>query len=244
MPIHMNSKESDIAKIVLMPGDPLRAKYIADNYLEDVKLVNELRAMYAYTGKYKGKEITVMGSGMGMASIGIYSYELYKFYDVDTIIRIGTCGAFDENVGLLDVLLVDNAYNEGNFAYNYDDVDCHWSEASKETNDVLKQTAEEQGIDYKFVNIASTECFDPYQPGRAKGYLSRLPKDSNIVGTEMEAFSLFYIAKQFNKKAGCLLSVVDTNYVDKNNDAIVSVEDRQNSLNDMIKIALEGALKM
>ena len=111
MPIHMNAKKEDIAKIVLMPGDPLRAKYIAEKFLEDARLVNEVRGMYAFTGKYKGKDVTVMGSGMGMASIGIYCYELYNFYDVDTIIRTGTCGAFDEDIELLDVLLVDNAYN-------------------------------------------------------------------------------------------------------------------------------------
>ena len=244
MPIHMNAKEGEIAKNVLMPGDPLRAKYIADNFLEDVKLVNEVRGMYAYTGKYKGKEVTVMGSGMGMASIGIYCYELYHFYNVETIIRIGTCGAFDENIKLMDVLLIDQAYNEGNFAYNYNDNDCHWADADRETNDILMQTANEQGIAYKYVNIASTECFDPYQPGRAREYLSRLPKDSRIAGTEMEAFALFYIANLFNKKAACLLSVVDTNYINKDNEAIVSVEDRQKSLNDMIKIALEGAIKL
>ena len=244
MPIHMNAKKEDIAKIVLMPGDPLRAKYIAEKFLEDARLVNEVRGMYAFTGKYKGKDVTVMGSGMGMPSMGIYCYELYNFYDVDTIIRTGTCGAFDEDIELLDVLLVDNAYNEGNFAYNYNDNECHWSEADKETNDILRKASEEQGINCKSVNIASTECFDPYQPGRAKGYVSRLPKDGKIVGTEMEAFALYYIAKLLNKKASCVLSVVDTNYVNKNNDKIVAIEDREKALDDMIKLALEGTLKM
>ena len=244
MPIHMNAKEGEISDIVLMPGDPLRAKYIAENFLDNSKLVNDIRGMYAYTGEYKGRRVTVMGSGMGMASIGIYCYELYHFYNVKNIIRIGTCGAFDEGVELLDVLLVDNAYNEGNFAFNYNDVDCHWAEADKETNDVIRNVAIENGINCKSVNIASTECFDPYQPGRAKGYLSRLPKDGNIVGTEMESFALFYLAKLYNRKATCLLSVVDTNYVNKSNDKIVAVEDRQNSLNDMIKVALESVLKL
>ena len=244
MPIHMDAKEGEIAKVVLMPGDPLRAKYIAEKYMEDARLVNTIRGMYAYTGKYKGKEITVMGSGMGMASIGIYCYELYNFYNVETIIRIGTCGAFDESIEILDVLLVNGAYNEGNFAYNYNDVDCHWVEADKGINDIVVETSNVQNINCKLVNIASTECFDPYQPGRARGYLSRLPKDKNIVGTEMESFSLFYIANLFGKKASCILSVVDTNYENKNNEKIVSVEDRQNSLDDMILLALESSVKL
>ena len=242
MPIHNEAQKGEIAKTVLMPGDPLRAKMVAENYLEDYKLVNQVRNMYAYTGKYKGKEITVMASGMGMASIGIYANELYDYYDVDNIIRIGTCGVFDKRAGLLDVLLVDGAYNEGNFAYNYDDDDIHWAEATKEINDTIAQVAANEGIKFIRTNIASTECFDPYQPHHAIGYLSRLPKDKDIVGTEMEAFALYYLADKLNKKASCLLSVVDTNYPDGDNSQIVSVEQRQNSLNDMIKLALEAAI--
>ena len=244
MPIHNNAKKGEIAKTVLMPGDPLRAKMVAENYLEDYKLVNEVRNMYAYTGKYKGKEITVMASGMGMASIGIYAQELYDYYEVENIIRIGTCGVFDESVGLLDVLLVDGAYNEGNFAYNYDDDDIHWAEATSSINDLIMNIATEQNIKCIKSNIASTECFDPYQPHHAIGYLSRLPQDKHIVGTEMEAFALYYLANKLNKKASCLLSVVDTNYKNKDNSQIVSVEERQNSLNAMIKLALEAAIKI
>ena len=244
MPIHNNAQKGEIAKTVLMPGDPLRAKMVAENYLEDYKLVNEVRNMYAYTGKYKGKEITVMASGMGMASIGIYAQELYDYYDVDNIIRIGTCGAFDESIALLDVLLVDGAYNEGNFAYNYDDDDIHWAEATKEINNIAASVANELNIKCIRSNIASTECFDPYQPHHAIGYLSRLPQGKHIVGTEMEAFALYYLANKLNKKASCLLSVVDTNYKNKDNSQIVSIEQRQNSLNDMIKLALETAIKL
>ena len=244
MPIHNNAKKGEIAKTVLMPGDPLRAKYIADNFLTDVRVVNNVRNMTAYTGKYKGKEITVMASGMGMASIGIYAQELYDYYEVENIIRIGTCGVFDESVGLLDVLLVDGAYNEGNFAYNYDDDDIHWAEATSSINDLIMNIATEQNIKCIKSNIASTECFDPYQPHHAIGYLSRLPQDKHIVGTEMEAFALYYLANKLNKKASCLLSVVDTNYKNKDNSQIVSVEERQNSLNAMIKLALEAAIKI
>ena len=114
---HNEANYGEIAKTVLMPGDPLRAKYIAENFLEDARLVNKVRGIYAYTGKYKGKEVTVMASGMGMPSIGIYSYELYKFYDVENIIRIGSCGAYSPDLDLLYVLLVENANAESSFEY-------------------------------------------------------------------------------------------------------------------------------
>ena len=202
--------------------------------LEDLE---EVMPEWLIPGYIPKKEITVMASGMGMASIGIYANELYDYYDVENIIRIGTCGVFDESVGLLDVLLVDGAYN-------YDDDDIHWAEATKEINDIASNVANELNIKCIRSNIASTECFDPYQPHHAIGYLSRLPKDKNIVGTEMEAFALYYLAKKLNKKASCLLSVVDTNYPGKDNSKIVTVEQRQNALNDMIKIGLETAIRL
>ena len=126
---HINSKKEDISNIVLMPGDPLRAKYIAENFLENAKLVNSVRNIFAYTGYYNDKKVTVFASGMGMPSIGIYSYELYKFYDVDTIIRIGSCGAYSENLNLFDTILVEKSYTEGNFAYALNSKNEHISEA-------------------------------------------------------------------------------------------------------------------
>jgi purine-nucleoside phosphorylase len=244
MPIHNEAKLGEIAKTVLMPGDPLRAKYIAEKYLEDCKVVNQLRGMYTYTGKYKGVEITVMPSGMGMPSMGIYAYELYDYYKVENIIRIGTCGVFDERAGLLDVLLVDKSYNEGNYSNNYNDEDVHLVDADAGINNLIVEVSKEINIPVKRTNIACTECFDAYQPNRAKGYVDRMPKDANIVGTEMESFALYYIAKLMNKKASCLLSVVDTNYPNGNNDKIVSPEDRQTSLDDMIKLAIEAAIRL
>ena len=112
---HIESKKEDIAKIVLMPGDPLRAKYIAENFLEDAKLINTVRNMYGYTGKYKNRKVTVFASGMGIPSIGIYSYELYKFYDVEKIVRIGTCGSFNKDIKVLDVVLSSGAYCKSYF---------------------------------------------------------------------------------------------------------------------------------
>ena len=129
MAVHNEAKIGEIAKTVLMPGDPMRAKYIAENFLEDYKLVNQVRGMLAFTGKYKGKEITVMASGMGMPSIGIYAHELYKIYDVDNIIRIGSCGGHVEKLKLLDVVLVDGVYTEGNFAKNLTGNECHFIKA-------------------------------------------------------------------------------------------------------------------
>lgn len=120
MAIHNEAKKGEIAKVVLMPGDPLRAKYIAENFLEDWKLINQTRNMFGFTGTYKGKEITVMASGMGMPSMGIYSYELYQFYGVDCIIRIGSCGSYVENLDLLDIVLVDQSYTSRKFCRKYE----------------------------------------------------------------------------------------------------------------------------
>ena len=113
---HIEAKKEDIAKTVIMPGDPLRAKFIAETYLKDYKLVNNVRGMLAYTGNYKDTKVTVMASGMGMPSIGIYSYELYKFYDVKNIIRVGTCGAYTKDLDLFDVILVNACYSESSYA--------------------------------------------------------------------------------------------------------------------------------
>ena len=131
---HINALEGEIAKVVIMPGDPLRAKYIAENYLKDYKLVNTVRNIYAYTGYYNDKLVTVMASGMGMPSIGIYSYELYKFYNVEKIIRIGTCGVYTDKVKLFDVILVDNAYSDSSFAKVQNGYNDNIISASKELN--------------------------------------------------------------------------------------------------------------
>ena len=162
MPIHCNAKKEDIAKTVLMPGDPLRAKYIAENFLENARLVNTVRNMLAYTGTYKGKEITVFSHGMGMASMGIYCYELYKFYDVENIIRIGSCGAYSEDLNIFDTILVDKSYTEGNFAYEWNEKDCHLIESSEFLNEIIESTAKEINIPYIKGNTLCSDCFDGY----------------------------------------------------------------------------------
>lgn len=239
MAIHNEAKLGEIAKTVLMPGDPLRAKFIAETFLEDYKLVNSIRGMYAYTGKYKGKEITVMASGMGMPSMGIYCYELYKFYEVENIIRIGSCGAYREELDLLDVVLVENSYNEGNFAKNLTGEECHFVQSSKKLNEVIESTAKEINQKYVKCNMASTECFDPYLEDPLS-YAKRLPKEYNILGSEMESFALLYTSKILNKNATCLVTVSDSNCKKEN----LTSEQRQFALESMIKLALESAIKL
>lgn len=236
---HINSKKEDISKIVLCPGDPLRAKYIAENFLDNPKLVNSVRNILAYTGTYKGKEITVFASGMGMPSMGIYSYELYKFYDVDTIIRIGSCGAYDESLNIFDTILVEKSYTEGNFAKALNNKDCHIIDADDNLNNIIKNTAQEQNINCIPANVLCSECFDYYIED-INVLLNRLPKDINITAAEMESFALFYTAKYLNKKAACLLTVVDSHYKKQE----ISAEEREKSLNDMITLALESTLKL
>ena len=231
---HISSKKEDIAKTVLCPGDPLRAKYIAENFLENPRLVNSVRNILAYTGTYKGKEITVFASGMGMPSMGIYCYELYKFYDVETIIRIGSCGAYNETLNLMDTVLVKQSYTEGNFAKALNNKDCHLIEADANLYDSIKQTAQKLNINCIEGNALCSECFDYYIED-INVLLNRLPADLKISACEMEAFALFYTAKYLNKKAACLLTVVDSHYKKQE----ISAEDREKSLNDMIVLALE-----
>ena len=239
MPIHCNAKKEDIAKTVLMPGDPLRAKYIAENFLENARLVNTVRNMLAYTGTYKGKEITVFSHGMGMASMGIYCYELYKFYDVENIIRIGSCGAYSEDLNIFDTILVDKSYTEGNFAYEWNEKDCHLIESSEFLNEIIESTEKEINIPYIKGNTLCSDCFDGYLES-IPNLIKRFPKELNIIGAEMEAFALFYMAHYLGRQASCLLTVVDSHYKKQE----ISSEEREKSLNNMITLALESAIKI
>lgn len=236
---HNQAEKNDIAKIVLMPGDPLRAKKIAEDFLTDVKQVNQVRNMFAYTGKYKGKEITVMAHGMGIPSIGIYAYELYKFYDVECIIRIGSCGGYSKDLELLDVILVDESYTESNFAYTLNNDDCKCASSTKEVTDIIENVSKNKDICLIRGNILSSDCFDWYVTDINK-LLSRLPVGSNIIGAEMESFGLFYLAKMLNKKCACLATVVDSHYRKEQ----LSAEQREKSLNSMIELALDSALEL
>ena len=236
---HIESEKGDIAKVVLMPGDPLRAKYIADNYLTDVRVVNNVRNMTAYTGKYKGKEITVFPHGMGIPSCGIYFYELYKFYDVEKIIRIGTCGSNNRDVKILDVLLASSAYTLSTFPQLFDGTTDKEFAASENLNSVIRETAKELNVPIREGKLLTSDVFDVYVEDHDK-FLSNFPDYESFIGVEMESAGLFYLAKLLNKEATCLATVVDSHYDDR----VVSSEDRQTSLNQMITVALEGALKL
>ncbi len=236
---HNEANLGDIAKTVIMPGDPLRAKYIAENFLDDYKLVNTVRGMYAYTGKYKGKEITIMASGMGMPSMGIYSYELYKFYDVENIIRIGSCGAYKPELKLFDIILAENTFSEGNFALTLNNEDCHIVSSNSELNSKIIDTAQDSNINIFTGNTVCTDCFDVYMSDVNK-FLSRIPDGFNPISAEMEAFALFYVAKLLNKRASCLMSVVDSKYIKD----IATPQERQTGLNNMIKLSLDTAINI
>ena len=236
---HNEAKLEDIADIVIMPGDPLRAKYISNIFLEESKLVNSVRGMYAYTGFYKGKRITIMASGMGMPSMGIYSYELFKIYNVKSIIRIGSCGSYSPDLKLFDIVLSENCFSEGNFALTMNNENCHIVSSDKELNNIIEETANENNIKLSKGNTVCTDCFDLYMTDVNK-FLERVPEGFNPLTAEMEAFALFYTAKVLNKKSCCLMSVVDSKYIKE----VATPEERQTGLNNMIKLALDSSLKM
>ena len=236
---HNEAKLGEIAKVVLIAGDPLRVKYIAENFLENAKLVNEVRNAYCYTGKYKGKEISVMAHGMGIPSMGIYSYELFHFYNVDTIIRIGSCGGYSEDLKLFDTILVDKSYTESNYAYTFDRKKCDLVSASEDINSIIEKVAHDENIKYVKGNVMCTDCFDPYLPDKMQ-LANEAPKELNLIGAEMESFALFYNAKREGKRAACLLTVVDVPKEEKG----ISAEERKLALNDMIKLALDAAVRI
>ena len=233
---HIESKKGDIAKVVLMPGDPLRAKYIAENFLEDAKLINTVRNMFGYTGKYKGRRVTVFASGMGIPSIGIYSYELYKFYDVEKIIRIGSCGSFNEDIKLLDVVLSSGAYCKSYFDELLDGVDIDFIQSSAELNRQIMNTAKKRELNLKCGKTITSDVFDLYCDDENK-FRNNFP-DMNFLAVEMEAFGLFYIANKLGREATALMTVVDSLY-DKRS---LTSEEREKSLNDMIEMALESII--
>ena len=230
---HIEAKKDDIAKIVIMPGDPLRAKMIAETYLEDVKLVNTVRNVFGYTGTYKGKEVTVMASGMGMPSIGIYSYELFKFYDVDSIIRVGSCGAYTRDLNLYDVILVNEAYSDSSYAKVQNGYAENHIEGSSSLNFYLREAAENLGKSITIANIYSSDVFY-----KENDNYKELYNKYGCLGVEMESFALFHNAKVLNKKAACILTVSD-NLETKEE---TTSEERQNAFKDMIEITLESIL--
>ena len=239
-PIHIKvENKEDIAELVLMPGDPLRAKYIAENFLDDARLVTSVRNMLGFTGYYNGTKVTVMGSGMGMPSMSIYAFELIHFFGVKKIIRIGTCGAVSPKAKVGEILLSDKVYSESNFAYTYNDYQEHVVSASLDLNETIKNTAKVLGLSDKIHEgmLTTMDVYGPYID--YDRVLNRIPKKYEILGEEMEAFALIHIANTMNRKATTLATVVDSKF----SNVVLSIEDREKSLNDMIILALESIIK-
>ena len=234
MSTHIESKLEDISSVVLMPGDPKRCEYIARKFLANSKIVNNVRGMTAYTGFYKSKKITVFPSGMGCPSMGIYSYELFKEYNVDTIIRIGTMGGYTD-LKLKDIVLVDNSItnsNYGKYLCNYPNININ---GDMELNNIILNTSKELGLNIYKGNIYSSDVF--YEQNN--DFKDKVAK-YNVLGVEMESFALFTNAKLLNKKSATLLMVSDSFiYPDK-----LSSFEREQGLDNLITLALETSLKL
>lgn len=233
---HNQASMGEIAKTVLMPGDPLRAKFIAETFLQDVVQFNTVRNMFGYTGTYKGKKVSVMASGMGIPSIGIYSYELYHEYGVERIIRIGSAGAYYKEIKLYDTILATGAYSKSTYALTQSNDPSEIQDPTPELNALLKKTAEELNIPITEGIVHSSDAF--YTEREAAGYIDEALKRGSICA-EMESFGLFHNAKLFGKQAACLLTISDNIVTHEQ----TTHEERRYALVNMIKIALEAAVK-
>ena len=228
------TQEGVIAKTVLMPGDPLRAKFIAENFLEDVVQFNSVRGMLGFTGTYKGHKVSVMGSGMGMPSIGIYSYELYNVYGVERIIRIGSAGAYDAACNVYDVVVVKDAFSESNYAKLQNGETKKHLNATKELTDTILATAKEQDIKVHFGTIHSSDVFYGTDPN----LWIRLNKEEGCLAVEMESFALFHNANHLGKSAACILTISDSFVTHE----VTTSHERQVAFATMMRLALETAI--
>lgn len=227
---HIGALEGQIAKTVLMPGDPLRAKFIAETYLDNVICFNQVRNMLGFTGTYNGKEISVMGGGMGIPSVGIYTYELFNFHDVDTIIRIGSAGALQEGVKLRDIVIGMGACTDSNYAEQFRLPGTYAPIADYTLIRKAVESAEKKGVNVAVGNVLSTDVF--YNDYKKANDLWR---GMNVLAVEMEAAALYMNAAKAGKKALCLLTISDHIYTGE----ALSAEDRQKSFHEMMEIALE-----
>lgn len=236
-PVHIITKKENIAPLVLMPGDPLRAKYIAEHFLDNYTLVNNVRNMYSYTGTYKGKRISIVSSGMGIPSSAIYIYELYNFYNVEKIIRIGTCGSINKECHVRDILLSKSSYSNSNFSYTWNQEHIHIAYPDNDLNKTIINTAKDLNIDLTVGNMITSDVFSLYQD--ITHIYNHLLNNYKPYGLEMESFGLFYLSNYLKKKSACLCTVVDSAY----EKVILSSEEKERMLNDMIKLALESIIK-
>lgn len=231
---HIESNLGDIASIVIMPGDPKRASYIAKNYLNDVVKVNDVRGITAYTGLYKNKKVTVFPSGMGIPSMGIYSYELFKFYNVDTIIRIGTMGSYVDSLDVGDLVLTNRSYSDSSFALVQSNYDKNYLDANIEINKIIEDTAKKNNIILKNGDIYTSDVF------YADTNYEALRDKYNVVGVEMETFGLLQEARITGKKATAIFTISNS-FV---NNRELSSEEREKNLDKMITLALETSLNL
>jgi purine-nucleoside phosphorylase len=229
---HNSAISGNIAETVLLPGDPLRAKFIAENFLQDVEQFNAVRNMFGYTGTYKGKKVSVMGTGMGCASIGIYSYELIHMYGVKNLIRIGSCGAYDENLKLFDIILAIGASTDTNFAYQYNLPGTFSATASWELLSNAKKIADENKIETVVGNIVTSDVFYHDSPEDWKRWAKM-----GILAAEMETYALYCNASRAGVKALTILTVSDSIA----RESETTPEQREKGFKDMMKIALELA---
>lgn len=230
---HNEAKKGDFAKTVLMPGDPLRAKYLAETYLENVRQVNGVRGMLGYTGTYKGKEVSIMGSGMGMPSIGIYSYELYTEYDVENIIRIGSAGAINKNVHIRDVVIAQGACTDSAWAHQYELPGTFSALSTYSLLEAAVTEAKKKGITYHVGNIVSSDLFY-----HADVEASQRWTNMGCLAVEMESYALFATAAYLERKALTILTVSDSLV---NDEPDTTPEEREKTFTDMMEIALEIA---
>lgn len=230
---HNEAKKGDFAKTVLMPGDPLRAKYLAETYLENVRQVNGVRGMLGYTGTYKEKEVSIMGSGMGMPSIGIYSYELYTEYDVENIIRIGSAGAINKNVHIRDVVIAQGACTDSAWAHQYELPGTFSALSTYSLLEAAVTEAKKKGITYHVGNIVSSDLFY-----HADVEASQRWTNMGCLAVEMESYALFATAAYLERKALTILTVSDSLV---NDEPDTTPEEREKTFTDMMEIALEIA---
>lgn len=230
---HIEASKDEIAKIVIMPGDPLRASYIAKTYLDNYKLINEVRGMLGYTGYYKDKRVTVMASGMGIASMGIYSYELFKFYDVEEIIRVGSCGAYKRELDLYDLILATESFSWSSYAKMHNNYLEETISSSKDLNDKIINMALKNNLK---LNKGRVHCSDVFYQDNIKPL--DMYNNKQCLAVEMESFSLFYNALYLKKKATCVLTVSDN--------LITGLEttsyEREQNFKGMIELVLESIL--
>jgi purine-nucleoside phosphorylase len=231
---HNGAEKGDFAKTVLMPGDPLRAKFIADNFLTDVKCVNEVRGMLGFTGKYEGKDVSVMGHGMGIPSIGIYTYELFNFYDVENIIRVGSTGGLQDDVNVMDIIFVQGAHTDSNYGFQYGLPGTFAPTASFDLLEKAVAVAKEKGVRYHVGDVLSSDAF--YK----KCNESELYKKYGALGVEMETPALYMNAAEAGKNALTILTVSDHLFKSEE----LSALERQTGFSDMMEIALKTAIQL